>query len=75
MEGGRKGCVDEENLGGHSDVWLTNKYDYNNTEITEVNLSVFVYRLFREDYPPPSVLQGTEQWREIFTKQPVDKYR
>ena len=34
------------------------------TKITEVNLFVFVYRLFHKD-----------EWREIFMKQSVDKHR
>ena len=37
------------------------------TNITEVNLSVFVYRLFREAFTP---LFRT--WSESFTKQSVD---
>ena len=41
-----------------------------NTEITEVNLSAFVYRLCHEDFS--SIYSPIDQ-REIFMKQAVDK--
>ena len=50
------------------------------TKMTKVNLSAFVYRLFHEDI---SVIIGThfksklcsDDWREIFMTQSVNKYR
>ena len=47
-------------------------------KITEVNLSVIVYRLFHEDFSP---IIGTNffftfyssDWREVFMKQSVNK--
>ena len=41
------------------------------TKITEVNLSIFAYRLFREVLTP----LAHSLWSENVTKQPVDKYR
>ena len=43
---------------------------YHDTEILEVNLFAFAYKLFHEDFYP---LEGPVEWREIFMKHFVGK--
>ena len=43
-------------------------------KITTVNLSAFVYRLFHEVFLPSSERICSDDWKEIFMKQPVNKY-
>ena len=42
-------------------------------KIAEGNLSIFVYRLFREVFTP--LIRSSDERSENFMKQPVDKYR
>ena len=54
------------------------KEDCTCTKITEVNLSAFVYRLFHEDFSPivgSNLIIWSDDWREIFMKQSVNKCR
>ena len=43
--------------------YFFNVYTQRYTEILEVNLFAFAYRLFHEDFSP---VNGTVEWREIF---------
>ena len=57
-----------------SKIWSQELYMC--TKISEVNLSIYVYRLFREAFTPLfRTEESPEEWSESFTKQPLDKYR
>ena len=47
-------------------------YCNTSTEIAGIDLFAFVHRLFHEDFSP---IDGIVNWREIFMKQSVDKYK
>ena len=54
-------------------TWQSAPWRPLHTKNTEVILSVFVYRLFHEDFYLHS--SGPDEQREIFIKQLVDKHR